>query len=444
MHQYGGVLMNKLNLFAGAAVAALLTACGGSEETKQSVITGDTGKSDIKAELKIWSWDVAAKGLEDTIPSFNKKFPNVKVVVEEFGTGDTYQKLMIGLNSNTGLPDIMTIETDNFVRYPPNFPGGFYDLTEVAAGMKADFDPSKWPDGKYEGRLYALPWDSAPAGLFFRRDFFQNAGVDANELNTWDEFIIAGQKVQDANPGVKMIPVNYAKGTYIHHMLTNQLGGGKFNEVGEITLSDRNNIKAMKLQKRMLDEDLTYNADSWNTLVIATKNNEVATVPYGGWWGGTLKDQMPEQSGKWGFIPFPAFEEGGSRASYAGGASLAIPSQSDNGELAWAFIQNAIATKENAVMMYKKYDLFPSYLPAFEDPYFDEGDVYFAGQNVSRELADMVPHIQPSFKTEDDSEASDFLLTAQSAILLEDAPVQESLERAANSVSTATGRTIAR
>ena len=436
--------MNKLNLLAGAAVAVLLTACGDSQEMAEAVITGDPVESDITAELKIWSWDVAAKGLNDTILSFNKKYPNVKVEVEEFGTGDTYQKLMIGLNSNTGLPDIMTIETDNFVKYPPNFPGGFYDLTKAAGDMKADFDPSKWPVGKYEGKLYALPWDSGPAGIFYRRDFFEKAAVDVNDLNTWDKFIIAGKKVQEANPGVKMIPINYAQGVHIHSMLTNQLGGSRFNEEGEITIADSNNVKAMKFQKRMLDEGLTYNADSWNTLVIATKNNEVATVPYGGWWGGTLKDQMPEQSGKWGFMPFPAFEEGGSRASYSGGSSLVIPSQSKNGELAWAFIKNAIATKENTVMMYKKYDLFPSYLPAFEDPYFDEGDDYFAGQNVSRKLADMVPYIKPSVKSEDDSEAGDFLLTAQAAILLEDAPVKESLQRAANSIKSATGRDIAK
>ncbi|MCW7555414.1 extracellular solute-binding protein [Endozoicomonas gorgoniicola] len=265
--------MKKLNLLVGTAIAVLLSACSGSEETATAVITGDPITRDIKAELKVWSWDVAAKALKDTIPSFNEKYPNVKVVVEELGTSDTYQKLMIGLNSNTGLPDVMTIETDGFVKYPPNFPGGFYDLSKVAGNMKQDFDPSKWPTGEYEGKLYALPWDSAPAGIFYRRDFFQKADVNVNDLTTWGDFIDAGKKVQAANPGVKMIPINYAKGTYIHGMLTGQLGGGSFNEKGEITLADNKNIKAMELQKRLHDEDLTYNADSWNTLVIATKRS---------------------------------------------------------------------------------------------------------------------------------------------------------------------------
>ena len=434
--------MNKLKLLAGTAVFSLLVACSGSEQKTEAIVTGNPIKSDIKAELKVWSWDVAAKGLKDTIPSFNKKYPNVTVVVEELGTSDTYQKLMIGLNSNTGLPDVMTIETDTFVKYPPNFPGGFYDLSKVAGTMKQDFDPSKWPAGEYQGKLYALPWDSAPAGIFYRRDFFARAGVSGEDLTTWDKFIDAGKKVQAANPDVKMIPINYAKGAYVHNMLRGQLGASSFNEKGEITLADPKNVQAMELQKRMYNEGLTYNADSWNTLVIATKNNEVATVPYGGWWGGTLKDQMPEHSGKWGFIPFPAFAEGGNRAAYIGGASMAIPAQSRNGELAWEFIKNAIANKENQVMMYKKYDLFPSYLPAFEDPYFEQGDTYFAGQKMARALADMVPHIRASVNNEDSSEAGDYLLTAQSAILLKDAPVQESLEKAAESLHKATGRAI--
>lgn len=435
--------MKKIFYLIVGLLVVFLTGCGGSKPVENSEITGKEIKSDIKAELKIWSWDVAALGLKDTIPSFNKKYPNVKVTVEEVGTGDTYQKLTIGLNSNTGLPDIMTIETDAFIKYPPNFPNGFYDLTKVTTDLKNDFDPSKWQLGMYENKLYALPWDSAPAGIFYRRDFFENAGIDPNNIKTWDDFIEAGKKVQTANPGVKMIPINYAKGTAIHSMMVNSLGSGSFNNEGQITVADKSNIKALKMQKKFIDEGISYNADSWNTLVIATKNNEVATVLYGGWWGGTLKDQMPEQNGKWGVIPIPNFEKGGKRVSYAGGASLAIPSQSKNGELAWEFIKNAVATKENQVMMYKKYDLFPSYLPAFEDEYFKKGDPYFAGQKVSELFADMVPLINKKYGTEDDSEASDYLLDAQAAVLTGNADVDKVLKGAAEAIKTATGRSIA-
>lgn len=437
--------MKKIFSIILVMLSILMTACGGNNKaTESQPLSNDGIASDIKTELRIWSWDVAAKGLRDTVESFNEIYPNVTVIVEEVGTSDTYQKLTIGLNSNTGLPDIVTVETDAFVKYPPNFPEGFVDLSPVAAEYQKDFDPSKWSLGSFEGNILALPWDSAPGAMFYRRDLFEKAGVDANTIITWDDFITAGKAVQAANPGVKMFPMNYAKGAYVHNMIMNSQGSGTFDENGEIILGNQENLNSFNLQKRMLDEGLTYNADSWNTLVIATKNSEVATVPYGGWWGGTLKDQMPEQNGKWGVIPFPAFVAGQNTANYVGGASLAIPSQSENQQLAWEFIKNALVNKDNQVMMYKKYDLFPAYLPAFEDDYFELGDPYFAGQKVGRFLSEIVPNINKNHSNEDSSEAGEYVLTAQAAVLTGNADPKTELDKAAQAISSATGRLIAK
>lgn len=436
--------MKKIFSIVLVMVSILMTACGGSKTEENKPLSSEGISKDITAELRIWSWDVAAKGLRDTVESFNEIYPNVKVTVEEVGTNDTYQKLTIGLNSDTGLPDIVTVETDAFVKYPPNFPNGFVDLTPVAKGFQADFDPSKWELGSFEGNILALPWDSAPGALFYRRDMFAKAGVDPASIITWDDFIAAGKAVQTANPGVKMFPINYAKGAYVHNMIMNSQGAGTFNKEGEITLGNEESIKSFKLQRRMLDEGLTYNADSWNTLVIATKNSEVATVAYGGWWGGTLKDQMPEQSGQWGVIPFPAFTEGQNTANYVGGASLAIPSQSKNQQLAWEFIKNALVNKENQIMMYKKYDLFPAYLPSFEDDYFQLGDPYFADQKVGKFLAEIVPNINKSYSNEDSSESGEFVLTAQAAVLTGGGDPETELKKAAKAISSATGRAIAK
>ncbi|GLI56959.1 ABC transporter substrate-binding protein [Propionigenium maris DSM 9537] len=436
--------MKKIFSIVLLIISMLMTACGGNKTQEVQELSTEVLPKDTVAELRIWSWDVAAKGLRDTVESFNKIYPNVKVIVEEVGTGDTYQKLTIGLNSNTGLPDIVTVETDAFVKYPPNFPNGFVDLTPVAGNLREDFDPSKWELGSFEGHILALPWDSAPGAMFYRRDMFAKAGIDPQSIVTWDDFIEAGKAVQAANPEVKMFPINYAKGAYVHNMIMNSQGSGTFNEKGEIIVGNEESLRSFNLQKKMLDEGLTYNADSWNTLVIATKNSEVATVAYGGWWGGTLKDQMPEQSGKWGVIPFPAFTEGQNTANYVGGASLAIPSQSKNHQLAWEFIKNALVNKENQVMMYKKYDLFPAYLPSFKDEYFELGDPYFAGQKVGRFLSDIVPNINKNYSNEDSSEAGDYVLAAQAAVLTGSKDPKTELEKAAKAISEATGRVIAK
>ena len=49
-----------------------------------------------------------------------------------------------------------------------------------------------------DGTFYALPLDIQVTGVLYNKDVLDKVGVDPNELNTWDEFNDACQKVKDA------------------------------------------------------------------------------------------------------------------------------------------------------------------------------------------------------------------------------------------------------
>ena len=54
---------------------------------------------------------------------------------------------------------------------------------------------------------------------------------------------------------------------------------------------------------------------------------------------------------------------------------------------------------------YKDWGLFPAYLPALKDPYFDEPDPFFAGQRVHRLFATGIEDIPVLVRTPDWNEA---------------------------------------
>ena len=433
------MIKKSFNAFILFVSLLFLFGCGKSDNSANTASNANEKKT-----LTVWAWNIAAKGLELTIPSFEKAHPNVKVEVVDIGTDDLYDKLTIGFAANSGLPDVVQIESERIPSYVNNFPNGFWKMTEVADIYIKDFAPSQWIQSKINGKIYSLPWGPGPVVMFYRSDFFQKAGVNPDSIKTWDDLIKAGNKIQKANPNVNLMSTFFTTDDSLFRILMNQLGTFYFNKNGEITINSPKAVEAMSLVKELKDKGLLINTDSTDATVTAVKNNKIAVTVSGEWWGGLLKDQCPEQAGKWRVMRMPAFTPGGLRAANYGGSTLAIPAQSENPELAWEFVKNALANVDNQMAMYKTYDLLPSYLPVFKDKRFATPNKYFGGEKSGAIAARVVTEVKPAYYTDDYSETRQYAKTAQAKILLEGANVKTQLDETARAIANATGRKIAK
>jgi lactose/L-arabinose transport system substrate-binding protein len=130
----------------------------------------------------------------------------------------------------------------------------------------------------------------------------------------------------------------------------------------------------------------------------------IATYPCAVWLGGTIKDTTGtygKDKAQWGVFNLPALERGGLRTSNLGGSVLVIPDQCPSKEAAWAFVEYALCTREGQVAQYANYDLFPAYLPALDDPFFQQGDPFYGGQKVRALFAAAVNGIPVLHRTPD-------------------------------------------
>lgn len=431
--------MKKIHVIAGLAAVVALSSCAtGGAPAKQAPKLAQSAK--VSGSIKVWSWDVAAKALQRLAPEFEKSHPGVKVEIEDIGYDNAYDKITVGLKSGAGLPDVITLEDTYIAGYAEHFQNGLVDLSPVAAKYQSDFDPAKWKAATSGKGLYAMPWDSAPVGLFYRRDYFKQAGVDPEAVQTWDDLVKAGEKIKQATG--KRLFVSDLTSAAGFTTLLQQLGQGYFKD-GKVAVNTPAAVRALTLLKTLKDKDLLQNEKGWDGRVTATKQGKAATQPTAAWWTGTLTGEMAELSGKFGVIPLPAFDQGGSRTSANGGSALAITSQTKNQDTAWAFVEWLLANKDQQVSMMKTEALFPAYLPALTDPFFDEPQAYFGGQKVNRLFADQVRNIPPIELTGDDKEAEELLKKAVSDALLNDKDPKAVLDRAAEQLATATKRGLA-
>ena len=427
-------------------VSIIMLSCSNNNKEASTVPSElPTIDENTETEITIWAWNVAARALTEMADIFMQKYPKIKVNVQEFGGVQAYEKYGVVLASGKEIPDIMQIESDYVQTFTETYPQRFMDLRNYI-NIEGQVDPSKISTSyDSEGRLVSIPWDSGPVAMFYRADMFQEAGIDPNSIVTYDDFIKAGKQLQEKFPNVKMTGFPYSRDDNLWRCLLVQNEVYFLNSKGEITISSDKAVESISMLKRFIDEGIAMNTVNWDSSIMANKNGDIASYIIGGWWGGTIKDQMPEMKGKWKIMPMPAFTANGLRASSLGGSDLSITATDPIKQAAAIeFIKQTLMNVDNQIIMYEKYGLFPSYLPAYDDPRFLKSDDYF-GEDYNSILANITKEIpQVIYTTKDYAEIRNVSMSSYEEVLNNNADIKKTLDNAASQINSATGRTIAK
>jgi ABC-type sugar transport system permease subunit/ABC-type glycerol-3-phosphate transport system substrate-binding protein len=167
---------------------------------------------------------------------FMRRNPDIRVVnaggLELSGERADSMFLMSMAGSNA--PDLFYV---NFRQYYNYIDQGFCrpldDLVAQDPDIIKNVNPITMKVIKsYDGKMYAIPFFQVALGLYYRRDFFADAGLDpAKPPRTWEEFIAYGRKIVEAKPGVNgfifSTPAGYHWSNFVYQ------AGGKVVEEGE-------------------------------------------------------------------------------------------------------------------------------------------------------------------------------------------------------------------
>ncbi|UXH43373.1 sugar ABC transporter substrate-binding protein [Rossellomorea vietnamensis] len=426
--------MKKVFVLMGIIATLIIAGCSSGSSGSES--------KDGKVTLTAWAWNVNVGALNDAVKEYQKNHPNVKLKVEDIGRLDVYDKLSTGLAAGgVGLPDIVLVEDDRIHGYVEAFPEGFLNLSDKGFSDHENQFPSFKNDlAQVEGKYYAMPFDAGPGGMFYRRSLFEKAGVKAEDINTWDDFLEAGKKIKEAT-GSYAMPLDMFKDDPTFRMMLNQQGVFYYDKEGNIDLTNPKAVKAMEIQKKFADADLIKNVDGWNGVVSSTVDGSVATIPFGAWYYGTIVDQAKDTSGDWGVFLLPAVEEGGNRASNLGGSSWMIPAASENADAAYDFLEYFSTDKDTQIMAMEDYGLFPSLNTTYESDVFNGEVEFFGGQNIWKLFADEMKDVPTAYYTKDYSLALDEAIKAQ-ADTFNGTKAEKALEEAAKRLSDRTKRDI--
>ncbi|QBD76875.1 sugar ABC transporter substrate-binding protein [Ktedonosporobacter rubrisoli] len=387
-------------------VGSIVAACGSSG--------GSSGTNGASGQITVWTWPDNDKTFAQTVPIFQKKHPNIKVNVQAFPNADTdyANKLLSALVSGSG-PDVAMIEIGVIAKFKSK--PGFVDLSQdpyKAKQYQDSYAKYAWDyvSDAQSGKIFALPKNTGPGAMFYRRDVFEKAGLPTEPeqvqalLKDWDAFLQAGKKLSVAGKQWLISTPNQIFSTI----------------VGEAGLSHYDAKGNLQLDNPIIKTAMQYAQEAWNAGLIspfadftaewgaALESGSIATHFWGNWLGGNLKSvYAKDTAGKWGVTFAPAFN--GKTAFDSGGDFIGILESSQNKAAAWEFCKFVTQDMDSLHKMYTANDLYPAWKPALTQDWINESDPYYKDQNVNKIFAQVQSAMTPPITNPNDQIVSNVL-----------------------------------
>lgn len=354
----------------------------------------------MKGTVSLWGWyNVAPKS---TLALMKKYYPNVTLKFSDFSLADTVTKVKTALNAGTGAPNLAMIED---LSLPSVWGDGLYDLSGCLKPYTNAFPKFKMDRiTRSDGAQPAVPWEINPGYVTYRRDILTKYGIDPSSIKSWADFTAAGKKVVKESGGkvawTESNTVDPGNGTENVQgdivLLSDQIGGSFFNKNGGATFDSPKNIKVLNLLKSFRDDGIAApDFASKQSELTALKDGKVATFIGQSSSRFFLSGALADTSGKWGMLPLPAFEAGGTRGAVNGGTSIVMPSQNKQTAASWAFLRIWLLSVDGRYASFKAGQLVENvFLPAAADPRFQQPDPFYGGDKflqVSIDAAKAAP-----------------------------------------------------
>lgn len=393
-----------LALMATVAVSAMLAGCNAAGNDSQTPVASPVSEAEIEkalntpTQLTVWSW---VPGLQNEIDLFEKKYPKVKVTLENPASGaELYQKVRTAIQAGQGAPDVLQMD----YQYMPTFEFSNYltDLTPYgAAALKSQFVPFAWQQVANQAGIFGFPQDSGPMINLYRQDVLNQAGV-TDAPATWEDFAAAAKRVKSAT-GAYMTNLSGTQQSAVTGLLW-QAGVKPFNydpaskTVG-IDLDTPAAEKVMTYWQNLLQSGVVSSepdfVDPWYR---ALSTGTIASWQSGAWAPVFLQGTAKDSSGKWRAAALPAWTAGDKTAGNWGGSADSVLSTSKNKLAAYGLVKFLNTDPQVTAMYVSKQFLFPATVANLDSSDFlSQTSEFYGGQKVNALLASIAPNVPASF-----------------------------------------------
>lgn len=397
-------------------LTAVLSGCTGGEGSQpaQGETANDSQKPGKPVALNLWtSNELHQKYYQKTAELWKKDHPEqpIELTVDNYPNAEMHNKLLIALQSGVGAPDIVDINVNFF----SNFMKGdiqLVELNKLVEPVKDKYVQSRLDIYTKNGKLYGLPFHVGATVVYYNKELLDKAGVNADNIKTWNDFTEAGKKVVAAT-GKPMTAFEVTNQRPFWPMIV-QRGSDYLDKNGNVILDNETNIKTLNTMKDMMYKDKIAIAmpggdTSKEEFFSFMNKGEMAALIMPMWYMSRFLAYMPDLKGKIQVRPMPVFEQGNDRSAGMGGTATSVTKQSKNQEVAMQFLAYAKMTKEANIRIWQELKFDPPRWDVWDSPELQKPDEYFANEKVFNVLIQMKDEIKSPSMTELSTAAQDIV-----------------------------------
>lgn len=395
-------------LAAGLAFALLMTGCGGPrQELGEEAGSGQKQEAQVEyahsgkaSTLTFWTFvELHKQFWEDAALSWNEAHPDRQIVLKsDFYPYDVmHNKLQIALQSGTGAPDLVDIE---LTRYWAFLKGNIslVSLNNIILPIKDKLIMSRFENYAKDGNYYGVEYHLGSTVAFYNREILDRAGVDADGIKLWSDYVAAGKKVVEKT-GKPMTTIE-VENMWSFHPLISQQSSDYLNSDGSVQLDNEINIRTLQFLKDMLYRDKIavvapggeHNKEEYYDFM---NRGGAASVIMPLWYMGRFTDYMPGLKGKMVIRPMPAWKEGGFRSAGMGGTGTSITNQCIDRKLAMDFLAESKLTEKGALKAWTILGFDPVFKVAYGDPALSADNKYtrYFGKDIFQTVKTVMDEI---------------------------------------------------
>lgn len=401
----------SLGLAILLATSVLLTGCGTTNQPNAPVGPTDSSTTPTdsiepsksapveKTTLNFWTFqELHNSFMDDAVASWNSSHPDrpIELKTDVYPVDDMHNKLLIALQSGTGAPDIVDIECGRFPTFLKGTPA-LVDLNRVVDPIKDKLIMGRMDNYAKDGKYYGIDYHVGAQVIYYNKDVLDEAGVNPDNIKTWDDYIAAGKQVVEKT-GKPMTTLE-ATDHWSYYPLITMQGSDYLKKDGTPQLDNEANIKALQLQYDMLYKDKIaiiapgawHHAEEYWAWM---NQGNAASVWMPMWYMGRFTQYMPDLKGKIIIRPMPTFP-GGMLSAGMGGTGTAVTNQSKNVDLAVDFLAEAKLSLEGSIKTWTILGFDPIRTDAWSDPAMTADNEYTAyfGKDIFSTLQGVVSDI---------------------------------------------------
>jgi multiple sugar transport system substrate-binding protein len=293
-----------------------------------AVVAGGTGTASARNEaaarvdLQFWSW---VPNIDRAVALWNRTHPQVHVTVSKQAQGDAMvAKVLTSVRAKNG-PDLAQVLYQNLPTLVAS--KGVLDIGSAGA-VKGRFASGVWNLVTLgTDRVWAIPQDTAPMMLFYRRDVFQRYGLEVPA--TWTDFAAVAKTLKQKDGKAFLTNFSAADPGWFAG-LAGQAGANWWSASGDtwqVSINDAQTRRVASFWGNLVNQGLVDGGPDWTPQWNKALGNGTMVAWLGAAWSpAVLEGIAPKTRGKWAMAPLPAWRQGDRTTGFWGGSTTAVVS----------------------------------------------------------------------------------------------------------------------